>query len=118
MPRKAKFNSIVVNGVYDGTLADFGNPDKLQSYVVEVEELERVIRTSKGRTLFVSVRQNPRVRDQSDAATGSILTYKAYGHVTVSKRQALAFLKSAYDHKLREISLAHMSISSTYLFIG
>jgi len=118
MRRKAQPNPISVNGVYDGEAKDYLDPNKLQAYVVEVPELERIIRAAKGRTFFVSVRQNPPARDQSEAGPEHMMTYKVYGNIVVSKHQALKFVKDAYSEKLREVARARVSISNNCVFIG
>lgn len=118
MRKKAQPNGIVVAGVYDGSPADFGDSTKLLPYIVEVEEMERIVRVVKGRTIFISVRQNPIARDQTDAGPGDTMTYKVYGHLTVSKNEALRFIKNAYDARVRELSRARLTISNTCLFIG
>lgn len=118
MRKKAQPNGIVVAGVYDGNPADFGDSTKLSPYIVEIEEMERIVRVAKGRKIFISVRHNPIARDQSGAEPSSTLTYKVYGHITVGKREALRFIKSAYDARVREISRARLTLSDTCLFIG
>lgn len=118
MRKKAQPNGIVVAGVYDGNPSDFGDSTKLLPYIVEVEEMERIVRVAKGRTIFVSVRQNPIARDQTGADSSSTMTYKAYGHITVGKREALKFIKDAYTARIREVSRARLTISNTALFIG
>lgn len=115
---RAQPNPIVVNGVYDGDVKDFGDPNKMQSYIVEAEELERVIRVAKGRRFFVCARQTSVARDQSEATEGSTMGFKVYGHLIVSKEQALDFVKSAYTAKVREVSRVRMSLSNNSLFIG
>lgn len=119
MRKRGKANEVVVRGRYDGPNEDVADSSKLRPYTVEVRELERVVRIATGRTLFLSVRQNAIANDQDNAAgTTDTMVIKAFGHVVVGRRQALQFIKDAYDERLRAVARAKLTISNSCLFIG
>lgn len=92
--------------------------DPLREFVVTVPELERLVKRSTGRTIFLRAGWFARSIEQHDAPAGKYRGYDITGNVEVPKRVALKFLKDAYSEHMRNVVFARITFSSTCLFIG
>lgn len=100
------------------TFLKTGQEDPLRQFEVTVPELERLVKRSKGRTIFIRTGWFAHSIDQNSVPSGSHRGYDITGNVEVPKRVALKFLKDAYSEHLRKVVVAKITFSSSCLFIG
>lgn len=94
------------------------DPDPLREFEVTVPELERLVKRSTGRVLFVRAGWAAHAIDQNGVEPGKFRCWDISGNVDVPKRTALRFIANAYTERARAAVYARITFNSHCLFIG
>jgi hypothetical protein len=90
----------------------------LREYEVTVAELERLVKRSRGRAIYLRACWFAQSKDQKGAAPDTTRGFHITGNVEVPKRVALKFLACAYYEHIRDKVWARITFNGHCLFIG
>lgn len=92
--------------------------DPLREFEVAMPELERLVKCSLGRRMYIWAGWFARSINQEGAPAGTTRGLEIKGNVEVSKKVALKFLATAYPKQVRTMVYARIVFNNHCLFIG
>lgn len=92
--------------------------DPLREFEVTVPELFRLVKRTRGRTIFVRAGWFAHCIDQNGVESGKARGWDISGNVEVPKRIALRFIENAYSERARTLVYARVTFSNNCFFIG
>jgi hypothetical protein len=93
-----------------------GASHDMRSYDVTYEEMQRLIKRTSGRTIYVRAGQF--APSKVSSVPGQRRGYEVSGLVPVAKRVALKYLDDAYGRIMRETVNVHVTVCDNCMFIG